>query len=65
MAFPKVARLRLELGERVRLSVSGNDVILYVALPRPAGNSAHGARNLAEARTEAHPAEMAERYGGS
>src|SRR2546425_827583 len=41
-AFPEAARLRPDLGEGVRLSVSGNYVILYVMHPdlmeNPDGN---------------------------
>jgi toxin ParE1/3/4 len=47
-AFPEAARLRSDLGEGVRLSVSGNYVILYVMHPdlMEIRRVVHGARNL-------------------
>jgi toxin ParE1/3/4 len=50
LAFPEAARLRPELGDRVRLSVFGNYVVLYLAHPDllEIRRVVHGARNLAD-----------------
>jgi toxin ParE1/3/4 len=65
-AFPEAARLRPDLGEGVRLSVSGNYVIIYVMHPdlmeNPAWYTARETSPISiKAQAEAHRATQRER----